>query len=111
MPLYILTTEVLATHIRANPAIKCICPPQAISDVKLSQYADDTSLLLRDTASIGHTFDTLNLYERASGAKINRENVKDSGLDPLNTALIVSMILTGKITTSLIKSWATFLEM
>ena len=71
MPLYILTAEVLATHIRANPA-----PPQAISDVKLSQYADDTSFLLRDTASIGHTFDTLNLYERASGAKINREKCK-----------------------------------
>ena len=72
MPLYIHTVEVLATHICTNPAIKCICLPQAISDVKLSQYADDMSLLLRDTASIGHTFDTLNLYERASGAKINR---------------------------------------
>ena len=76
MPLYILTAEVLATHIHANPAIKGICPPQATSDVKLSQYADDKSLLLHDTASIGHTFDTLNLYEQASGEKINQEKCK-----------------------------------
>lgn len=76
MPLYILTAELLATHIRANPAIKGIRPPQATSDVKLSQCADDTSLLLHDTASIGHTFDTLRLYERASGAKINRKKCK-----------------------------------
>ena len=63
MPLYILTAEVLATHSRANPAIKGIRPPHTTSDVKLSQYANDTSLFLHDTASIGHTFDTLRLYE------------------------------------------------
>ena len=76
MPLYILTAEILAINIRANPSIKGIRPPQTTAEVKLSQYADDTSLLLRDVASIGHTFDTLHLYERASGAKINRDKCK-----------------------------------
>lgn len=76
MPLYILTAEILAIQIRANPLIKGIRPPQTTSEVKLSQYADDTSLLLRDVTSISHTFETLALYERASGAKINREKCK-----------------------------------
>lgn len=76
MPLYILTAEILAITIRANTDIKGLHPPNSTTDVKLSQYADDTTLLLKDTSSIMHTFTILNLYERASGAKINREKCK-----------------------------------
>ena len=76
MPLYILTAEILAIHIRANLAIKGLCLPQSTPDVKLSQYANDTTLLLNDTTSIHHTFNTLDLYQRASGAKVNQEKCK-----------------------------------
>jgi len=76
MPLYILTAEILAITIRASTEIKGLRPPNSTTDVKLSQYADDTTLLLKDTSSITHTFSILNLYERASGAKINRDKCK-----------------------------------
>ena len=76
MPLYVLTAEILALHIRQNPNIKGIRPPGSQDEVKLSQYADDTSFTLRDDTSIQATFDTLALYERASGAKINIDKCK-----------------------------------
>ena len=76
MPLYILTTEILATHIRLSPNIRGLKTPDQQHEVKLSQHADDTSLLLRDDESINSTFKCLNQYERASGAKINRDKCK-----------------------------------
>ena len=37
----------------------------------LSQYADDTSVVVTSTAAITATFDVYGLYERGSGAKLN----------------------------------------
>ena len=71
-PLYIITAELMATHIRANPNIRGLTPPNSNEETKLSQYADDTSFLLTDVLSIRHAFDTLALYERASGARVNK---------------------------------------
>lgn len=76
MPLYILTPEILATHIRMNPNIRGLKTPDQQHEVKLSQYADDTSLLLRDDASTNTTFKCLNDYQRASRAKINCDKCK-----------------------------------
>lgn len=59
-----------------NPNIRGLKTPDQQHEVKLSQYADDTSLLLCDDASINNTFKCLNHYERASGAKINRDKCK-----------------------------------
>ena len=42
----------------------------------MSQYADETTMLLTDEHSIHETFNTFNLYERASGAKINKGKCK-----------------------------------
>ena len=71
MPLYILTAEILAIHIRNNANIHGITLNKP--EVKLSQYADDTTLFLRDDQSVFESFKTLTLYEHASGAKINLE--------------------------------------
>lgn len=76
MPLYILTAEILATHIRANNQIRGLRLPNSNEETKLSQYADDTTFLLSDDNSIAEAFNTLDLYERASGAKINIEKCK-----------------------------------
>lgn len=72
MPLCNLNAELLAIHIRENPHIQGIRPTNN-HEVKLPQYADDTTLLLRNDQSVIETFNTLHLYERASGAKVNKE--------------------------------------
>ena len=76
MPLYVLTAETMAINIRANPRIHGIRPPGSDEELKLSQYADDTTLILSDDGSINEAFNTFDLYERASGAKINKAKCK-----------------------------------
>ena len=44
--------------------------------MKLSKFADATTLLLTDEQSIIETFNTSDLYERASGAAINKGKCK-----------------------------------
>ena len=56
MPLYVLTAETMAINIRNNPNIHGILSPQSEMEVKLSQFADDTTLLLTDESSITETF-------------------------------------------------------
>ena len=41
------------------------------NEVKLSQYADDTTVLLSDVQSASKLFDLLSLFERCSGLKLN----------------------------------------
>ena len=76
MPLYVLTAETMACNIRNNPRIHGLRPPDSQAEVKLSQFADDTTLLLTDEQSITETFSTFDLYQRASGAKINKGKCK-----------------------------------
>ena len=76
MPLYVLTAETMAINIRENPRIHGTRPPDSQEELKLSQYADDTTLLLSDDQSIDEVFNTFNWYERASGAKINKGKFK-----------------------------------
>ena len=76
MPLYVLTAETMVCNIQNNPAIHGLRPPDSQDEVKLSQFADDTTLLLTDEQSITETFHTFDLYERASGAKINKSKCK-----------------------------------
>ena len=77
MPLYVLTAEALAINIRANSRIHGLFPPGPTdAEVKLTQFADDTTLLLVDDDSIAEAFRTFDLYERASGARINKHKCK-----------------------------------
>jgi len=54
IPLYILTAEILEIHIRNNTNIHGITLSK--HEVKLSQYADDTTLFLRDDQSVFESF-------------------------------------------------------
>ena len=74
MPLYVLTAELLAAHIRTHPGIKGLQRPTV--KPRISQYADDTTLLLADDTSITNVFKIFKNYEEASGAKINIQKCK-----------------------------------
>ena len=60
MPFYVLTAETMAVNIRENSKIP---PADSEEELKLSQYADDTTLLLSDDASIDEAFTAFELYE------------------------------------------------
>ena len=76
--LYVLIAEVLACNIRDSPTIQGITLPGTSSNVVISQYADDTSLLLCNDDSIREVFAIYNKYERGSGARLNM--IKCKGL-------------------------------
>lgn len=74
--LYVLVSEVLAVNIRCNPRISGLALPGSPPLSPISQYADDTSLVLCSDDSIKATFDIYVLYEKASGSKLNCSKAK-----------------------------------
>ena len=75
--LYVLVAEVLACNIRANPCITGLSLPGSSQPLSpISQYADDTSLVLSSDASIKASFETYALFERGSGSKLNLSKSK-----------------------------------
>ena len=75
--LYVLVSEVLAVNIRANPAITGLCLPGVPAPLSpITQYADDTSLIVGSHRSILAVFDTYSLFEKGSGAKLNPSKSK-----------------------------------
>ena len=70
--LYVLVAEELACSIRANPHIAGLSLPGFSSPLPcISQYADDTSLIVVSDRAIDEVFDVYDLYERGSEAKLN----------------------------------------
>ena len=72
--IYILQAEPLASTIRVNPNIKGIKlphPSDQENEAKFNMFADDTQLFNWDEESIEEIFKVLNIYEKASGAKIS----------------------------------------
>ena len=74
--LYVLVSEVLAANIRCNPRISGLCLPGAPSLSPISQYADDTSLILLSDDAIKASFEVYSLFEKASGSKLNQSKSK-----------------------------------
>ena len=73
--LFILVTEILTLMIEHNPNIKGITVGQ--DELKLSQFADDTTILLDGTTkSLQATLNVLEIYGNLSGLKINKEKTK-----------------------------------
>ena len=75
--LYVLVSEVLAVNIRANPRIVGLSLPGLPAPLSpISQYADDTSIIVTSDDSIRAVFETFALFERGSGAKLNQSKSK-----------------------------------
>ena len=86
--LYVLVSEVLAVNLRANPRILGLSLPGMTSPLPcISQYADDTSLIVTTDDSIKGVFDTYSLYERGSGSKLNLSKSKGLWLGSWNGRL------------------------
>ena len=69
--LYVLVSEVLAVNIRANPRITGLPIPGSQTPYSpISQYADDTPLIVNSDDAILAVFDTYSRFEVASGSKL-----------------------------------------
>ena len=75
--LFILCAEIWAVLIRNNENIKAIKMNNTM--FVISQYADDTSILLGTIRSLHNCMKVLKLYASASGLCINMEKNKNKG--------------------------------
>lgn len=69
--LYVLGIEVLIMAINKNNRIYGLAIPGSKIAHKISAYADDATLTLKDAQSVLHAFDTIKAYELATGSKLN----------------------------------------
>lgn len=75
--LYILVAESLGQIIRKADNIQGIPIPGGNGETaKITQYADDATLTLRDDMSVQRCFDIVTRYERGSGSKLNYEKTE-----------------------------------
>ena len=74
--LCVVVSEVLAANIRCNPRISGLCLPGSSPLSPISQYADDTSLILLSDDPIRASFEVYSLFEKASGSKLNQSKSK-----------------------------------
>ena len=77
--LYCIVAETLGNLIRQNLKIDCLRLPGSRKEVKISQYADDTTLFLRNNFSVEEAIATIKLYELGSGSKVNYDIGKSCG--------------------------------
>ena len=81
MLLYIIVAEVLASSINANKRIKGIQIGE--DEIKIVNFADDTTIFLRDTTCLDRIQVILKVYEDASSSKINFSKSQVSAKFPL----------------------------
>ena len=75
--LYCLVAETLGQAIRRDHTIRGIQIPGAnTKQSKVSQYADDTTLVLADEYSITQSFRLINAFERGSGSRLNAQKTE-----------------------------------
>ena len=83
--LYVLVSEVLAVSIRANSRICGLSLPGVPTPLSpVSQYADDTSIIVTTDDAIMATFETYSIFEKGSGSKLNLSKSKGLWLGAWN---------------------------
>ncbi len=85
-----MQSEVLAEHVRHNVDIKGIVLDNGNEqlELKLGSFADDTQAYVANEELIDVWFDTLKMYSKASGAKVNEDKTQGILLGPLKGTLL-----------------------
>lgn len=75
--LYVICVEVLACQIRSAQGVRGFLLPGAGGNCfKVRQYADDTTSFVKDYSSLVCLFEQITVYEKGSGAKLNRSKTE-----------------------------------
>ena len=74
--LFVIAVEMLANSIRNNKLITGINFKGRETQYKLSQYADDTSWLVRDENSVEKLFEKLEAFRGCCGLEVNRSKTE-----------------------------------
>ena len=77
--LFVLGVEILAQKIRQCTSCQGIKLPQSV-EAKISQFADDTTLISRGVNALREYMDVLNKFNDISGLKLNKKKLKQCGL-------------------------------
>ena len=75
--LFVIAIELLAQRIRRSNDIKGI-HIQGNEEVKLTQYADDTSAILADVQSVANLFELLSSSEKCTGLKNKSGKIRNA---------------------------------
>ena len=85
--LYVLVAETLPCSIRADTSLNGLYLPACMLEMKISQYADDISVVVVDDYSIDRLFGLFKNYSDASGAKLNVSKCHGLWLGPWRNRL------------------------
>ena len=70
-PLYSTQNDVFTNNVNKNPNIKGLKLPGRKKNLKLSQYADDTSFISTNFSDIPFIFEQFSKYKTATGCSLN----------------------------------------
>ena len=101
--LYVLVAETMACKVREDDHIDGFPLPCSNRRIKVSQYADDTTVLVCSDFSLMALFQLFASYERASGARINLSKCSGLLLGPWRSRDPVSMPIQIKWSTDSIR--------
>lgn len=102
--LYVLVAEVLACNIRACEGVSgFLIPGSGGRTSVISQYADDATLILRNSYSMGKVLGIVDFFGKGTGAKLNRGKseamwvgrCKGKGEKPFGLKWVVKMKILG----------------
>ena len=118
--LYTIVVETLTNAIRKHSGIEGVHVPGNQKRSKVSAYADDSTLTLKDDLSVTRAFDVIYKFERASGSKLNMSKTegvyvgqqagRDHGPVPIKWNTDGIKILGAKIGNDLEQDWTAPIE-
>ena len=81
--LYSLLAEIPGEEIRKSKKLFGIVLPEN-QEIKITQYAYDTTIYLSEKTQLKHLFEILKRFEQATGSKVNEGKTKGIRLDTSN---------------------------